>query len=365
MAHHHHADASTGDPRQKPRLGSRRRLAVRILGGLAGLVLAVGAYNALGLWWSWHSLEREAFDGATFQALPEVGEAELLVEEGVSIPLAAPAPIATTPTGADRDSDDRDRDDEFDAYLVVGSDEGDHRADAIILVLLPTDGSTPLMVSLPRDLYVPNRCTQGLTRINANFNGCGPDLNGPTLLAGAVQDFTGIEVDHFALFTMDGFEQIIDAVGGMEICVDHPVREQGKLELPAGCTLADGHTTLGWVRSRMTQELVDGRWRAMSGVDDLARNQRQQDLILTVLARAGEFDSPGELTRFAASLSDAFTLDDKLSLTEAADLAWSHRSLSADDLIRMTIPVEPYTTSAGAQVLLPTAPFDEVLADYR
>jgi LCP family protein required for cell wall assembly len=378
MDHHHHADlsdepdgrrpASTPGSQPESRPRSRRRTGARIAAALVGIVALLGAWQVFGLWWSWHSLERETFDEAGFDALPAVDAAELLVDTGVSIPMASPPSAAVDPGSADGgstgDGDEADSD-PYDAYLIVGSDRGDHRADVIILVLLPTDGSTPLMVSLPRDLYLPNRCTQGLTRINANYNGCGPDLNGPTQLAGAVEDFTGIEVDHFALFTFDGFEQIIDAVGGMEICVDNPVREQGKMELPAGCTMADGHTTLGWVRSRMTQELVNGHWRSMPGVNDLTRNQRQQDLILTVMARAGEFDSPGELTDFAASLSDAFTLDDRLSLAEAADLAWTHRNLSADDLIRMTIPVQPYTTSAGAMVLLPTASFDEVLAEYR
>jgi LCP family protein required for cell wall assembly len=335
------------------------------------------AYHGVGLWWSWRSLEREAFDDASFEALAPVGVDDLVdqqegadrLPDGVLRSLAATGATAVSRSAsADGNipgSEGGDLDERYDAYLVVGSDEGDLRADVIILVLLPTDGSSPLMVSLPRDLYLPNRCTRGLTRLNANYNGCGPDLNGPTQLAGAVQDFTGIEVDHFALFTMEGFERIIDAVGGMEICVDHPVREGTRLDLPAGCTQVDGHMALGWVRSRKTQELVNGRWRTMPGVNDLTRNERQQDLILTVMSKAGEFDSPRDLTRFAASLSDAFTLDDRLSLTDAAELAWSHRDLSADDLVRLTIPVQAHTTSAGAQVLLPTASFAEVLARHR
>ena len=164
---------------------------------------------------------------------------------------------------------------------------------------------------------------------------------------------------------MDGFEQIIDAIGGMEVCVEHPVREEDRIDLPAGCSTLDGADALGWVRSRKTQEFVDGHWRTMPGVDDLTRNRRQQDLLLAVVAQVGEFDSPGELGSFAASLSDTFVLDDRLGLSEAAELAWSQRGLSPDDLIRPTIPVRPHTTAAGAQVLLPTAPFAEVLATSR
>ena len=53
-------------------------------------------------------------------------------------------------------------DDMFDAYLGVGSDASGTRADTIILALAPTDGAAPILVSLPRDLYVQNPCTEGL-----------------------------------------------------------------------------------------------------------------------------------------------------------------------------------------------------------
>ncbi len=361
MAHHHHAE---------PELRrSRRRVLFRVVLGLFTLAVLGLGYGAADLWWSWRNVEREAFDQAGFEALPAV-PVEALANEDEDLPDAVVEAQRSVrpaePTGDDEEVDVAgDAADPYDAYLVVGSDEGDRRADVIILALLPKDGSAPLMVSLPRDLYLPNRCTQSLTRLNANYNGCGADLNGPTQLAGAVTDFTGIEIDHFALFTMEGFERIIDAVGGMEICVDHPVREDTRLDLPAGCSLVDGEMALGWVRSRKTQEFVDGRWRTMPEVSDLTRNQRQQDLILDVAGRAGSFGSPAELSGFVASLSDAFTLDDRLGLAGAADLAWSNRHLRPEDVVRLTVPVEPYTTSGGAQVLLPTTPFAEILAPYR
>ena len=164
------------------------------------------------------------------------------------------------------------------------------------------------------------------------------------------------------LFTMDGFEHVIDEIGGIQICVEHPIRDPGKIELPAGCTQADGATALGWVRSRKTQEYVDGHWRRMPGVSDLTRNQRQQDVILSMLDRVAQFDSPQDLTGFAASLGHAFTLDDQLGLADAVDLAWSHRQVRPAQVTRLTIPVTPYRTSGGAEVLLPAATFADVLA---
>jgi LCP family protein required for cell wall assembly len=221
------------------------------------------------------------------------------------------------------------------------------------------------MVSLPRDLYLPNRCTQSYTRLNANFNGCGDDINGATLLSGAVEDFTGVDVDHFALFTFDGFEEIVDEVGGVEICVDYAVRDRkAELDLPAGCTEATGAQALAWVRSRSTLEYVNGAWRTMEDVSDLTRNERQQDMILTMLEKAAEFDSPQELAGVVRSVGNAFTLDNQFSLSSAINLAWDLRGLDRDDIVRLTVPVENYETADGAQVLLATTPFDTLLAEY-
>lgn len=334
--------------------GIRRRPLIWIAVAVVLIPAGIGGFTALSLGRSWQALERQPYDQEAFESLPPVtmiGSAMVDELPAEDIPDFVVEPVAVDP------------DDPYQAYLIVGSDEGDLRADVIIVVLMPGDGSAPIMFSLPRDLYLPNRCTQGLTRINANFNGCGADINGPTLLSGAIQDFTGIEIDHFVLFTMDGFERIIDALGGIELCLEHPIRDRdAHIELPAGCQQADGASALGWVRSRQTQEYVDGRWRTVSGVSDLTRNQHQQELILSLIARAGSFDSPQDLTRFAASLSDAFTLDDRLGMQEAVGLAWTNRGLDPDTVVRLTIPVTNHETMGGAQVLLPAQPFAEVLA---
>ena len=57
---------------------------------------------------------------------------------------------------------------DHESILLVGSDASGRLADVIIDVLLPADGSTPIMVSLPRDLYLPNPCTQRWSRINSD-----------------------------------------------------------------------------------------------------------------------------------------------------------------------------------------------------
>lgn len=293
--------------------GSRtlwRRSLKRVLSTVVILLAVYSAWNLYSVWDSWSDVDKLTFDEIALDELPVVPPP---TETGET--LTPEAITAVTATRSDSGT--------YDTYMVVGSDIGDYRADVIILVMLPSDGSAPIMVSLPRDLYLPNRCAEGYTRLNANFNGCGDEINGATLLSGAVADFTGVEVDHFALFTFDGFEEIIDEVGGVEICVDHAVRDRKAfLDLPAGCTDATGAQALAWVRSRSTLEYVDGLWRTMEGVSDLTRNERQQDVILSMLQTASQFDSPQELAGVVRSVGNAFTLDNQLRLTDAVSLAW-------------------------------------------
>lgn len=291
-------------------------------------------------------------DRTELPTLPDEAEVVIVTPE----PSGTASPEVDTRSESPLSSDD----DAYRSFLVIGSDEraglGGSRADVMIMGLLPTDGSAPIMFSLPRDLWLDDPCRGGQQRINAAYNGCGESANGFELSSIVVEDFTGIAVDHVVAIDFEGFKQVINAVGGVRICVDNPVREGGTLDLPAGCTMADGDTALAWVRSRKTQEFVDGQWRTMPGVNDLTRNRRQQQLMLQLLGRVGSFDTLGNLYSFAGGVSDSVTLGADLSLFDGARLAWNLRG-RADEVRRLSIPVFDTVTSGGAQVLLPIEPF--------
>ena len=72
----------------------------------------------------------------------------------------------------------------------------------------------PILVSIPRDLYVRNPCHEGWSRINAALGGCEGLASGTELIALMVQGYTGIEVDHVARLTFDGFASVVNALGG-------------------------------------------------------------------------------------------------------------------------------------------------------
>ena len=247
-----------------------------------------------------------------------------------------------------------------DTYLLLGTDLSRLRADVIILVMLPRDGTEPVLTSLPRDLYLVNPCTGRTSRINGALFGCGDLVNGPELVALMVEGYTGVPVDHFAIVDFDGFTDVIDAFGGLEICVENPVRDRkSELSLPAGCTEADGEMVLQWVRSRATQELDNGTWGTMDGVDDFARQQRQQETLIDIADKLGSFDSVSSLANVAAGLANAVTFDDRMDLLELVQTAWDLKDIDLSNITRVQPGFRNYITESGAFVVVPTESFTD------
>lgn len=324
-----------------------RRYIVRGVIVLAVLGIAYVGWTSLQLWLAWRSVDRVEFDleasrAALDRARPEPG--------GEGAPIGIP-------------------DDAFDAYLLAGSDRGPEldaeRADVILLFLWPKDGEQPALISIPRDLYVVSPCSGANERINASLDGCRGEINGAELLALTVEDLTGIEVDHFALFGMEGFVEVIDAVGGVTICVDHPFKQYLHEDalLPAGCSTADGETARKWVIARTPYELIDGEWRASDESGDVARNRRQRQLLLSLLSNLRGFRSPAALTGIVNDLSDAFIVDDDLDLDDAVSVAWDLRRLDPGHISQPTLATRPGADPDGEYVLELEEPFAETLLE--
>lgn len=249
-------------------------------------------------------------------------------------------------------------DEVFDAYLLVGSDASGFLADTIILALQPMDGADPIMVSLPRDLFVWNLCKQTFTRLNSGLGGCRGEATGFELLAIMVEDYTGIPIDHLARIDFDGFARLVDVMGGITVCVDYPTRDaKSHLDIErAGCRVVDGKTALGWVRSRHPEQLIDGQWRPVSG-SDFTRQDHQQDALFQLADKAASFSSPAALVDRLSAVTSSLRLDSSWNLARAVAVAWRYRGISKEAVERFTISVSDYRTSYGAQVLLPTEPF--------
>ena len=251
----------------------------------------------------------------------------------------------------------------FDTVLMMGADASGYLADSIIFALFPDGGSPPALISIPRDLYLYNFCSEDFRRVNANLGGCTGYANGPELLALAIEDFTGVAVDHFARVDFEGFVQLVDGLGGVEICFEYPTKdEKAELDVTEPGCYSDGATALAYARSRNALQLVDGEWqRAWSS--DFARQQHQRELLLN-LAGGLRNSSRIELLGRLQNLSHTLRLDRGWSVTEAVDWALRYRDLSPSQVAQLQLPVDDYRSPTGAQVLVPTRSFRDVLSDW-
>jgi len=160
--------------------------------------------------------------------------------------------------------------------LGTGDADGG-RTDTMMLLHIPGAGSgKATLVSLPRDTLV-NIPGNGRNKLNAAYA-----IGGPQLLTRTVEQATGLRVNHYAEVGFGGFAGVVDAVGGVNMCFDQPLRDPGAgLDLKPGCQNLNGAQALGFVRSRK----VFAR-------QDLDRIQNQRQFLSALLAKV---DSPDVL----------------------------------------------------------------------
>jgi len=243
----------------------------------------------------------------------------------------APAgrPLHVLVTGSD--SREALTDDERRA-LSTGSAAGE-RTDTILI--LSVDGADAGLLSIPRDLLV-ERCDGSVGRINGAVG-----IGGPGCLVTTVREVTGLDVAHHVTVTFGGFRDVVDAVGGVEICLDAPIRDRDAgIDLAAGCQVLDGAAALGYVRVRK----IDS---------DLFRIQRQQRFVAALAAELvdpARLARPWQLPRLAAGIAGAVTVDRGLGPVSAARLIPAARALAAGRAVTATLPTRGATTSSGASV---------------
>ncbi|SEJ20536.1 LCP family protein [Demequina mangrovi] len=269
--------------------------------------------------------------------------------------------------------------------LVMGSDtrEGDNQAvgggavsgmrnDTTMIVHVAADRSRVEAVSIPRDLQVEiPECTykDGSTiaatsgDFNIAFSNGG--LRGDAAEAAActirtVEQLTGIYIDHYAVVDFDGFISMVDALGGVPMCIAEPiVSEKAHLELEAGPQVFDGETALAYARLRTAEE------GDVSG-SDLQRITRQQQLLEQIAATVFSknlLTQTDEVTQFLRAVAESLTMDEQMaSTTYLVGLLYSLRGLGLDDIVFHTPPWQ-YTADSLNVELLPEA--EEMWDDIR
>lgn len=241
--------------------------------------------------------------------------------------------------------------------LVVGSDERDEvgpwRSDVLMFVAVDFATREVGVISFPRDLWVAIPGV-GENRINtATFWGVARkyEQGGIGLLKDTLAQNFGLRVDHAVKIDFSSFQDVIDALGGIEVVVDCPIsgnfpREPGSKELvyqtlQPGEYQMDGVFALRYVRERKSTSDVD-------------RARRQQRMLIAIRNRAREVNILPRVPALYGALHDSIETD--LGLTDIIALARIGVQVEPKDAHGFIIgfqETDSWTTPEGAQVLLP------------
>ncbi|MFC9969436.1 LCP family protein [Spirillospora sp. NPDC127200] len=319
-------DAPRGPRRPSPSLSPRAAMSARrqrrflaVTGGMSAFVLLTSG----GAW---------AFQNYVTGALDKVSVSGL--GKGKDSPKGA---MTILVAGVDR-REGLTREQQKAAKL--GREPGE-RSDTMLLVHISRDHDRVTVVNLPRDSYVmiPSHRSNGSegqkgAHVPARYGKLtwAYQFGGRDLTVETVKKSTGVSIDHYVEVNFYGFVNMVDALGGVEVCTEVPIDDKKSgLQLPKGKTRVDGLKALAFTRARYT----------LTGGSDLGRIERQQQFMASMMKQAlssRTLSDPVKSTRFLQAALKSLTVDKKLaeSLPKLAD---QMKNLSTDRLTFAKVPL--------------------------
>jgi LCP family protein required for cell wall assembly len=232
--------------------------------------------------------------------------------------------------------------------LVLGvderpeSEEEGSRTDTIMVVRVDPDTGDVKLLSVPRDLLVEVAPGEE-NRINAAYNFGGIDQT-----VAALEDYSGVDVDHYAVVDFEGFKGVINAMGGVEVDVEDEIPSKHKIE--DGLQTLNGHQSLFYVR-----------YRGTSG-GDLDRIRRQQQFVAALRSKAFDWTTtkqvPGILRVANRSVQTDLGLSQGITLGRVLVRRGPNSQMTAQQL-----QGDPRTLENGDEVLVPDGEANEEMLD--
>jgi LCP family protein required for cell wall assembly len=177
---------------------------------------------------------------------------------------------------------------------------------------------------------------------------------GPACAVATVEQLTGVRIDHFVRFTFNSFRDMIDAVGGVQVCLKQPVDDPfSHLKLAAGKHFITGNQALAFVRTR----------HGVGNGGDLGRIQLQQEFISSLMQKVEHENllaDPVTLLKVADVATQDVTVDTSLgSVSALVKQAYGMKNLKTSDVTFVTMPIIP--DPANSNRLLPEYPEADVI----
>ncbi len=218
--------------------------------------------------------------------------------------------------------------------LHVGDDFGTENSDS--LMLLHLGSGRPVLISIPRDSYVPIP-GHGYNKINAALG-----FGGPSLLIKTVENVTGLRINNYMGIGFGGLVSVVNQVGGVTMCLPNALHDYDSgANIPAGCHNLDGAQALAFVRDR--HSFAD---------EDLQRIEDQRAFLKALLDKAtspGVYLNPFVALPFGSAAASSLSVDQGTKLYQLIQVA-----LALRDPQTGTVPVADAnyeTANAGDAVL--------------
>ncbi len=225
---------------------------------------------------------------------------------------------------------------------------GGERSDTTIVLHISGDRQSAIGVSIPRDTIITlPKCKADGKTVGGNegrFN-TAMDVGGPGCTVKAIEQMSGLDINNFMMVDFRGFKRIVDAVGGVEICLSKPVDDPlSGLKLSKGKHVVEGEEALAFVRARKT--LGDG--------SDTSRIRRQQAFLSSLMRKvlsSGTLLNPASLLGVLDAATASLTADPQMAdINNLKDLALSLKDLKPANVTFTTLPWKPNGDGATVSV---------------
>jgi LCP family protein required for cell wall assembly len=287
-----------------------------VVGALVvGTLAAYAKYRSF-----WDSIKRIDVAGLVGHQPPKLNNAEniLLIGSDTRVDQKGIGGSATVNPGSRSDT-----------LMLLHISPGHHE---VTVISIPRETMVPVYSCPPSDGTAGQQAEPGqLELINAAL-----DFGGPVCTWKTFENVTGIHLDHFIELDFTGFEQIVDDLGGVTVCLPFPVDDpQSGLDLSAGRHHVFGHEALAFWRTR--EGLGTG-----SDIQRITRDQYLMVALVQGMEHSGLLHSPSKILNVVRDATNSMTTDTGLDQTAMLQIGESLGGIGSSDVQFVTAPNAPY-----------------------
>ncbi len=229
------------------------------------------------------------------------------------------------------------------AYGLCSQGVNGVNSDVVMILHLNPANDTLSILSIPRDLFVPNARSDGANKIDAAL------FQGPDQLIKAIEEDFGIPIQHFVELNFDSFINVVNALGGIKMYFPEPVFDaySGLNIQTTGCIALNGTQALQVVRARHLQYKGPGvtttnpNYWPQENQSDLARIRRDHEFlrVLATAVKAKGLGNPITDQQIVAGVVGQLTVDSGLSATDMISLVLGFHNVNVNAAPQLTVPV--------------------------